>query len=161
MDAVELIPAYDHPDTLRALFSQYTALLLRLVPDFQQYLDLQHYGDELRDLTAKYGPPNGRLYLARVRGRAAGCIALRRLDDARCEMKRLYVCPEFRGRGVARRLVEQVLSDARAIGCRWMLLDTLPCLEDAVRMYRKLGFYDIPRYNDSPLEDTLFLQLDL
>ena len=90
-----------------------------------------------------------------------GRIALRKLDEERCEMKRLYVRPAFRGQHIARRLVDRIIADARMIGYRRMLLDTLPCLEDAVRMYRKLGFRDIPCYNDSPMDTTLFLGLDL
>ena len=88
-------------------------------------------------------------------------IALRRLDGERCEMKRLYVQPQYRGRGLARQLIRRITEDARQIGYRCMLLDTLPVLEDAVRLYRQLGFYEIPCYNDSPVESTLFFQLDL
>ena len=94
-------------------------------------------------------------------GTAAGCIALRRLDGARCEMKRLYVRPEHRGRGIARRLIRQITDDARQLGYRHLLLDTLPALEEAVRLYRRLDFSEIPCYNDSPVESTLFFQLDL
>ena len=100
-------------------------------------------------------------YLALVDGTPAGCIALRKLDEERCELKRLYVRPAFRGRGLARLLTEQILRDARAIGYRKILLDTLPFLESAIRLYRSLGFTDAPRYNDSPLDTTLFLQRDL
>ena len=85
----------------------------------------------------------------------------RRLDGERCEMKRLYVQPQYRGRGLARQLIRRITEDARQIGYRCMLLDTLPVLEDAVRLYRQLGFYEIPCYNDSPVESTLFFQLDL
>lgn len=159
METIEL--AYDSPAEVLALFSEYTDMLVRLDPAFQLYLDIQHYEDEVRDLTAKYGLPDGRLYLVRVDGRAAGCAALRRLDGERCEMKRLYVRPAYRGRRLASRLVARLLEDARAIGYRRMLLDTLPCLEDAVRMYRKLGFQDIPCYNDSPMDTTIFLGLEL
>lgn len=94
-------------------------------------------------------------------GWTVGCIALRRLDGERCEMKRLYVQPQYRGRGLARQLIRRIIEDARQIGYRCMLLDTLPVLEDAVRLYRQLGFYEIPCYNDSPVESTLFFQLDL
>ena len=151
MDSTVVIePAYNALSDVRALFEAYTAMLVTHDPAFQIYLDIQHYADELRAPAAKYAPPDGRLYLARVDGRAAGCIALRRLDGERCEMKRLYVQPQYRGRGLARQ-----------IGYRCMLLDTLPVLEDAVRLYRQLGFYEIPCYNDSPVESTLFFQLDL
>ena len=158
---ITIEPAYDAPDDVRSLFAAYTDGLLVLDPGVRRHLSAQHYGDELRDPAAKYGPPDGRLYLARADGQAVGCIALRRLDGDRCEMKRLYVRPEYRGRGIAGQLIRRITEDARQLGCRHLLLDTLPALEDAVRLYRKLGFYEIPCYNDSPPEATLFFQLDL
>ena len=161
MDAVELTPGYDFPDEIRGLFSEYTGMLVRLDPDFQLYLNIQHYEDEVRDLTVKYGLPDGRLYLARVGGKAAGCIALRKLDEERCEMKRLYVRPAFRGHRIGDALVDRVIQDAKAIGYRHMLLDTLPFLEGAIHMHRKRGFFEIPCYNDSPMETTIFMQYDL
>ena len=159
--SVTIEPAYGALDEIRDLFAAYTAMLVDCDPSFQRYLDIQHYDDEARDPAAKYGPPDGRLYLARLDGRAVGCVALRRLDGERCEMKRLYVRPECRGRGIARRLIRQITGDARRMGFRRLLLDTLPALEEAVRLYRRLGFSEIPCYNDSPVESTLFFQLDL
>ena len=117
--SVTIEPAYGALDEIRALFAAYTAMLVACDPSFQRYLDIQHYDDEVRDPAAKYGPPDGRLYLARLAdGTAAGCIALRRLDGARCEMKRLYVRPEYRGRGIARRLIRKLTDDARQLGYR-------------------------------------------
>ena len=159
--SVTIEPAYGALEEVRALFAAYTAMLVDCAPSFQRYLDIQHYDDEARDPTAKYGPPDGRLYLARLDGRAVGCVALRRLDGERCEMKRLYVRPECRGRGIARRLIRQITGDARRMGFRRLLLDTLPALEEAVRLYRRLGFSEIPCYNDSPVASTLFFQLEL
>ena len=157
----KLVLAYDRPADIGTLFSEYTRMLVTEDPAFAAYLELQNYDEELRHLEGKYGLPDGRLYLALVDGTPAGCIALRKLDKERCELKRLYVRPAFRGRGLARLLTEQILRDARAIGYRKILLDTLPCLESAIRLYRSLGFTDAPRYNDSPLDTTLFLQRDL
>ena len=138
--SLELIPGYDHPEEILSLFTEYTHMLVSHDPSFQIYLDIQHYADEIRDLEAKYGRPEGRLYLALWEGEAAGCIALRRLDEQRCEMKRLYVRPAFRGHRIGDALVDRVIGDARAIGYRHMLLDTLPFLESAIQMYRKRGF---------------------
>lgn len=92
-----ITPAYDVPQEIGELFAEYTGMLLENAPDFRQYLELQNYDDELLHLEAKYGLLDGRLYLARWDGAAAGCIGLRRLDSMRCEMKRLYVRPAFRG----------------------------------------------------------------
>ena len=111
MDSTVVIePAYNALSDVRALFEAYTAMLVTHDPAFQIYLDIQHYADELRAPAAKYAPPDGRLYLARVDGRAVGCIALRRLDGERCEMKRLYVQPQYRGRGLARQLIRRIIA---------------------------------------------------
>lgn len=159
--SLELIPAYDRPAEVLSLFTEYTHMLVSHDPSFQIYLDIQHYEDEIRDLEAKYGRPEGRLYLALWDGEAAGCIALRKLDNRRCEMKRLYVRPAFRGHKIGDALVDRIIQDAKAIGYRYMLLDTLPFLESAIHMYQKRGFYEIPCYNDSPVETTIFMQYDL
>ena len=159
--SLELIPAYDRAEEILSLFTEYTHMLVSHDPSFQIYLDIQHYADEIRDLQAKYGQPDGRLYLALWEGEAAGCIALRKLDEQRCEMKRLYVRPAFRGHRIGDALVDRVIRDAKAIGYRYMLLDTLPFLESAIHMYQKRGFYEIPCYNDSPVETTIFMQFDL
>ena len=158
---LELIPGYDRPAELLSLFTEYTRMLVSHDTSFQVYLDIQHYADEIRDLEAKYGRPEGRLYLALWEGEAAGCIALRKMDEQRCEMKRLYVRPAFRGHRIGDALVDRVIQDAKAVGYRYMLLDTLPFLEGAIHMYQKRGFYEIPCYNDSPMDNTIFMQYDL
>nr|WP_326127662.1 GNAT family N-acetyltransferase [uncultured Oscillibacter sp.] len=159
--SLELAYAYEEPEEIRALFQEYTALLLEKEPAFQQYLDLQHYDRETARPEDKYGLPEGRLYLARWDGAAAGCGALRKLDGGRCELKRLYVRPAFRGHRIGEALLERLIGDARTIGYRHMLLDTLPALDSALRLYRRFGFHEIPRYNDSPLASTIYLGLDL
>lgn len=158
---LELLPGCEYPQAIGALFAEYTDMLVREDPAFASYLELQHYDQEVAHLEQKYGPPGGALYLARADGQDAGCIGLRRLDERRCEMKRLYVRPAFRGHGIAHTLVETILADARALGYRQMFLDTLPFLDTAIAMYRRFGFIDIPRYNDSPLDNTVYLRLDL
>lgn len=158
---IELMPAFGHPQEVAALFGEYTDMLVASDPAFQKYLDLQHYGEELRHLDEKYGPPDGRLYLAYWDGELAGCIGLRRIDAQNCEMKRLYVRPAFRGKRVGAFLVEQIIADAREVGYAHMLLDTLPFLASAVRMYKKFGFYEIESYNDSPMDTSIYMRLDL
>ena len=113
---VEMKLAYDTPETIRELFTEYTRMLVENEPAFQTYLDLQDYAAELADLTKKYGLPDGRLYVAWCDGQPAGCIALRRLDGTTCELKRLYVRPAYRGQGIAGQMMQRILSDARAIG---------------------------------------------
>ncbi len=158
---LNIIPAYEHESEVSALFSEYTAMLIAGDPSFQAYLDLQNYEEELAHLTDKYGPPFGRLYLAYCDRRLAGCIGLRRIDEANCEMKRLYVRPEFRANHIADRLVQQIIQDAKEIGYSHMLLDTLPLLKAAIRLYKKYGFYEIESYNNSPMDTSIYMKLPL
>ena len=159
--SLTIVPAYDYLTDIRQLFSEYTDMLVKGDPSFREYLKVQHYEAELDDPIDKYGPPYGKLYIALVNGDPAGCIALRRIDNHSCEMKRLFVRPTYRNRGIGSKLVQIILKDARTIGYRRMLLDTLPFLERAIQMYRKLGFHEIPIYNDSPMTSAIYMQLDL
>ncbi len=154
-------PAYDAPETIRELFTEYTAILVAGDPAFRHYLDLQNYEHEIAHLEEKYGAPAGRLYLAEWDGETAGCVALHRLSDTRAELKRLYVRPAFRGRGIGRALTLRIVDDARAAGYRTLQLDTQPFLPEAIRLYHRLGFEDMPDYNDSPLESTLYMKMEL
>jgi ribosomal protein S18 acetylase RimI-like enzyme len=124
-------------------------------------LHLQNYDHELENLEEKYGMPDGRLYIACLGHQAAGCIDLRRLNDTESEMKRLYIKPSYRGAGLGKILIDRVIGDAREIGYRAMLLDTLPVLKAAMKLYENAGFYRIPPYNNSPAEKTIFMRLDL
>lgn len=158
---ITLEPGYEDRSELEQLFGEYTDMLLCRQPEFRAYLAQQHYDTELEHLREKYGPPEGRLYLARADGTAAGCVALRRIDQESCEIKRLYVRPAYRGHGLAGSLVDQVLADARKIGYRAVLLDTFPFLKDAIRLYKKRGFREVPSYNGTPMEQLIYLRLDL
>lgn len=159
--AIQILPGFDRPKEVRELFTEYTKIIIDGDSSFREYLAIQNYDEELLHLEKKYGPPGGRLYLAYCNQQLAGCIALRQLDEHRCEMKRLYVRPRFRKQHIGGMLVRKVISEARAIGYRYLLLDTFPFLDVAIRMYEKLGFRYIPRYNDSPMDSTLYMQLDL
>ncbi len=124
-------------------------------------LDFQGFAQELESLPGEYAPPHGRPILARVGGRYAGCIGLRRFDATTCEMKRLYVRPGFRGRGIGGRLAEYVVGEARKLGYRRMRLDTVPSMTVALGLYRSLGFREIPPYRFNPVLGAVYLELDL
>ena len=143
------------------LFAEYTDAILTQGEEVRRCLRAQHYGDEAQNPFEKYAPPQGRLYIALWDDAPVGCVALRKLDEKVCEMKRLYVRPGNRGRRIGGALVERALAEARAIGYRQMRLDTFPFMADAIRLYRRYGFYEIPRYNDNPAPSALFMQLDL
>ena len=156
-----IVPGYGYPEEICRLFTRYTDTLVEGDPEFRRYLDKQNYQQEVQHLEEKYGKPHGRLYLALWDDIPVGCVGLRRLDDRNCEMKRLYVCPEFQGKGIGKQLAQRVIRDAREIGYEGMMLDTLPFLKQAIGMYRDMGFYEIPSYNNSPMENLVYLKLDL
>lgn len=158
---IKILPGYDRLEEAAVLFSEYTDMLIEGDPSFREYLEIQDYEEELKHLEVKYGLPEGRLYLAYVEDRLAGCVGLRKIDEENCEMKRLYVRPAYRGSHIGSLLVQKVLTDAKEAGYRFMLLDTLPFLQDAIRMYKKYGFYEIPRYNDSPMDSSIYMRLEL
>ena len=127
-------------------------------------LDLcfQGFEDELRNLPGRYSPPDGRLLLASVDENLAGCIALRKLDEGICEMKRLYLRDDFRGIGLGNAMIEKLIAEALVIGYRKMRLDTYPPkMGKAVKLYESHGFAAIPPYCDNPHEGVLFMELDL
>lgn len=113
---IEIVLAYKYTQEIKILFSEYTNMLIANDSSFQDYLNIQHYDEEINDLEEKYGIPFGRLYLAYCNGEAAGCIGLKKIDEQNCEMKRLYVRPKFRGKNLGRLLVEKIIIDAKEIG---------------------------------------------
>ena len=153
---MQIIEATALPDIERArsLFREYeTSLGVDLC--------FQGFEQELAGLPGAYAPPSGRLLLAVDGDRPAGCIALRPLGADGCEMKRLYVRPEFRGRRVGRLLAERLLAEARAIGYARLRLDTLPSMKEAIPLYRSLGFAEIAPYYANPVPGALFMELAL
>ena len=125
-------------------------------------LCFQNFDQELASLPGDYAPPAGRLLLAEYEGQLVGCVALRKLGDAVCEMKRLYLRPQFRGKGLGRALADRIIVEARGIGYRRMRLDTVePVMKDAVAMYREIGFQEIAPYRKNPIAVALYLELKL
>jgi putative acetyltransferase len=138
-------------------------LMLEYATSLEFNLCFQGFEEEMSSLPGKYAPPTGRLLLAFWEGRPAGVIALRALQEqGLCEMKRLYVRPEFRGHAIGRILAERLISEARESGYSRMRLDTVPGQMDrAIAMYRELGFKETVPYYNSPVSQTLFMELDL
>jgi putative acetyltransferase len=157
LDPMKIIQAKSPEEIqeVRKLFEEYVAWL-------GINLCFQNFDKEVAELPGDYAPPSGRLTLATERDDVAGCVALRRIGEDVCEMKRLYVRPQFRGRGLGRTLTENLIHEARSIGYKRMRLDTLPGRMDrAIAMYRLLGFKNIEPYYNNPVEGAAFMELEL
>ena len=125
-------------------------------------LCFQSFDKEVAGLPGDYSPPNGRLLLAEQDGKVAGCVALHGLSDGICEMKRLYVRPEFRGKALGRALAERVIAEARAAGYSQMRLDTIVGkMDSAIALYRELGFREIQPYRENPIPGAIYMELKL
>jgi len=145
---------HEHIALARALFEEYANWL-------GINLSFQGFDAELNSLPGPYAPPRGRLLLAFAGTEVAGCVALRPLEVDICEMKRLFVRPNFRGRRIGAKLVEQIVADARTIGYRTIRLDTLPHMQDAIGLYQAFGFVRCAAYYETPLANTVFMELQL
>lgn len=154
---IELLPAVlpEHIEQVRELFLEYgNSLTFSLC--------LESFDEEMKTLPGAYGPPGGKLLLARFAGQPAGCVGLRKLDTGIGEMKRLYVRPAARGHSLGRLLVERLIADARALGYQRMRLDTVESeMRDAVALYRRMGFKEIAPYSKLPIESALWMELVL
>lgn len=141
------------------------ARVRELFEEYQRSLGVslcfQGFDAELAGLPGDYVPPRGGLWLASEAGGLAGCVALRPIDGAAAELKRLYVRPAFRGRGLGRSLAQHAIAHARAAGYRELRLDTLPSMRGAQSLYAALGFRDIAPYNDNPVDGVRFMGLEL
>lgn len=124
-------------------------------------LDFQNFDEEISHLPGEYSAPDGVILIASVGEKPAGCVALRKLEAGVCEMKRLYVKPEFRGKGIGRALAEKIIAQARESGYKKMRLDTVNSMTEAIALYRSFGFKEIPQYRVNPLPDAMFFELDL
>jgi ribosomal protein S18 acetylase RimI-like enzyme len=154
---INLVKAQSQRDLehARELFKEYEAWL-------GINLCFQNFARELAELPGEYVPPDGRLLLAVESKRVAGCIALRKIGDGTCEMKRLFVRSESRGKGLGRKLVDAIIREAREIGYERMRLDTLPGkMDKAIALYRSLGFKEIEPYYQNPVPGAKFMELEL
>jgi len=144
----------EHLLIIKKLFTEYASRL-----DFN--LDFQNFEKEVAELPGEYAPPEGRLIIALCDDEAIGCVALRKFANGICEMKRLYVRPPFRGKGIGRELVKIIIHEGKKIGYKKMLLDTVPSMKEAITLYQSIGFHEIPPYRNNPVEGAVFMELNL
>jgi len=158
---IRIVEAFNYKQEIKALFKEYTDMLVYNDPVFAKYLDQQNYDKELENLEKKYGLPLGRLYIAFDGEQVVGCIALKQMDTESGELKRLYVKEQYRKCGIGSILVDKIITDAREIGYSYLKLDTLPFLNSAIKIYESKGFERIAKFNDSPMDSGIYMQLKL
>lgn len=141
-------------DVARGLFREYARSI-------DEDICFENLDKELEELPGEYAAPDGRLLFALVDRNVEGCVALKKAGDQLCEMKRLFVRPGFRGSGVGKKLVLTLMAGARAAGYRRLRLDTLPSMQDAIRLYRRLGFVEIPPFRPLPIPGVLYMEAKL
>jgi len=136
-----------------------------LFKEYEEYLDIdlsfQDFEREVSNLPGAYASPQGCMLLAEYDGKIAGCVALKKIGEGICEMKRLYVRPAFRGKKIGRRLAETIIDEARKKGYKRMRLDTLKRLAEARALYHAMGFAEIEPYVYNPLDDVIYMELEL
>ena len=146
---------FEQIEQARTLFREYEAW-------FGLKLCFQNFDEEVENLPGKYAPPDGRLFLALADDKPAGCIALRKLEEKICEMKRLFVREDFRGTGIGKILIDKLITEAQTSGYEKMRLDTFPPkMSKAVSLYESYGFYEIKPYYHNPYGETLFMEADI
>ncbi|MBT8369776.1 MAG: GNAT family N-acetyltransferase [Deltaproteobacteria bacterium] len=153
---VQIIDAQtpQHYQCARDLFLEYAACL-------GVDLEFQGFSQELTAFPGDYAPPHGCILLAEISGYYAGCVALRPLEGKICEMKRLFVVPEYQGGGIGRTLARSLIDRAREKGYEKMRLDTIDSMKTAKRLYFSLNFRTIEAYRYNPLNNPSYLELDL
>jgi putative acetyltransferase len=151
-----------YPAETPTQIAQARELFLEYAQSLGFSLCFQNFDKELAGLPGDYAPPEGRLLLVEHEGQLAGCVALHTLEPGVCEMKRLYLRPQFRGKGLGRAVAERIIAEARHIGYRRIRLDTVePIMKDAVAMYRKLGFKEVAPYRPNPIAGAIYMELEL
>ena len=154
---IQLVDLANDPkriDEVRLLLQEYASSL-------GVDLCFQNFDQEMATLPGDYSPPTGALLLAEDQGKAVGCVAFKKIANEVCEMKRLYVRPNSRGKGVGKLLTETILQKARNFGYKRVRLDTLPSMKEAISMYVSMGFKPIEAYRYNPVGGTLYLELEL
>jgi putative acetyltransferase len=149
-----------HPDC-RELWQTARELVREYAASLNVNLDFQNFDQELLHFESEYAPPTGTFLLARQSDEFVACGAFRRFSDSDCEMKRLYVRPGGRKLGIGRQLAQALIAEAKTLGYRRMLLDTLPTMQSAQALYQSLGFVPTEPYRFNPIEGSVYLKLDL
>lgn len=153
--SIKITAGYPYIDEVKKLFQQY-------IHELNRNLDFQNFDDEYHHIIEKYGEPTGKLLVAlNEKDDVIGCVAFHKINDLRCEMKRLYVLPQYRSQKVGQLLVQDIIKYARFAGYEEMVLDTIVPLKSAIGLYKKFGFQEIKAYYNNPMDDVIYMSKKL
>jgi len=141
--------------------AQTKSLFLEYAESLDFSLCFQNFDNELANIPSQYSPPNGHLFLALSENEPIGCVGVRSFEKDICEMKRLYVKPEYRGKGAGKELAVSAIKSGKELGYEYMRLDTLSSMETANQLYKSLGFIEIKSYRDNPIDGAIYMELNL
>ena len=153
VDIIKVV-SKEHINIIRELFQEYADSL-----GFS--LDFQNFDKELNSLPGDYAAPEGCLLLAYTGNQVVGCVGLRKISEGICEMKRMYLREEYRGKGIGKKLANRIIQEARQIGYKRMRLDTISTMVEAIHLYKSMGFKEIEQYYYNPIEGTKYMELKL
>ncbi|MFR7592210.1 MAG: GNAT family N-acetyltransferase [Longibaculum sp.] len=151
---IEIKKGYSYIDEIKEL-------ILKYYQELDRNLDFQNIDEELNHLQEKYQEPNGELLVALMNQKVVGCVAYHQFQDEICEMKRLYVLPEYRAYHIGQLLVEEIIKEAKLAGYKDMVLDTIEPLQSAIHLYKKMGFEEVDAYYNNPMKDVIYMKLHL
>lgn len=155
MNNIKIEIGYKYIDKVKRLIELYMS-------ELDRDLDFQNIDDEFKYFQQKYAEPKGKLLVAlNKENHVIGCVAFHSFDKEKCEMKRLFVLPEYRSKKVGQLLVQHIIEDAQKAGYKEMILDTIQPLKSAIGLYRKFGFQETKPYYDNPMHDVIYMKLKL
>ena len=148
---LKIVDGKNYLDDVKQLIIEYTKFLGR-------DLTFQHFDEEITDLPKKYLPPNGQILCAKIDEKIIGCVAYHKLDERRCEMKRLFVLEGYRKFHAGSKLIEEILIAAKNGGYKEIVLDTITPLQSAIHLYKKFGFIETAPYYENPMDDVIYMK---
>lgn len=154
MNQIEIVKGYDY-------ISDVQELILKYIHELNRNLDFQNIQDEFKHLKQKYAEPQGEILVALCDDKVVGCVAYYQLNENCCEMKRLFVLPEYRSLKIGEQLVENIIKRAKEVQYKEMVLDTIKPLKHAIALYKKYGFQETKAYYNNPMDDVIYMCLKL
>lgn len=162
MDNIKIVEAYNNKSEIKELLKEYTVEIIGKNESVKRVLQAQDFDYEINNLEKKYYTPNGKIFLIYYDGELAGCMAFTKIGEEACEMKRLFLRPDFRDKKLGYYMINHLIKQAKESHYKYMYLDSISGVMDrAIALYERIGFEYTDKYNESPIKETIYMRLDL